>query len=183
MLGRPSAPLEREAPGKTPKNTPPLPARTIGRPPADIYVPPAAAHPKSPKGSNFSIHFATSRRSSSLASLLCSALRRVGQERRRRIDANGGGGGGEGDVRGGGGAGGGDEQGARGVPVLRRPRGGHRRGEQAPHPLPPALPQEQAQVLLHPLPATPRHSLQLARSSRCPARSTSVASCTDRVIS
>uniref|UniRef100_A0A8R7PJF8 Uncharacterized protein n=1 Tax=Triticum urartu TaxID=4572 RepID=A0A8R7PJF8_TRIUA len=71
---------------------------------------------------------------------------------------------GEDDRRGEGGAGGGHGQGARRLPVLRRSRGGDGRGERAAHPVPPAVPQEQAQVLLHQVLPPPRHRLQLAES-------------------
>ena len=66
-----------------------------------------------------------------------------------------------GAVRHGEGAGGGHAQGVRRVPALRRGRGGHRRGERAADPWPAAVPQEQAQVLLHQVPPSPRHPLQL----------------------
>jgi hypothetical protein len=65
------------------------------------------------------------------------------------------------DLRRGGGARGGHAQGARDVPAVRRPGGGHRRGERAAHPVPAAVPQEQAQVLLHQVLPPPRHPRQL----------------------
>uniref|UniRef100_A0A8R7PIR4 Uncharacterized protein n=1 Tax=Triticum urartu TaxID=4572 RepID=A0A8R7PIR4_TRIUA len=82
------------------------------------------------------------------------------------IDGNNGRGrSGEDDRRGEGGAGAGHVQGARRLPVLWRPRGGDRRGERAAHPVPPAVPQEQAQVLLHQVFPPPRHHLQLDQAS------------------
>ncbi|KAM3389330.1 hypothetical protein ACQJBY_011444 [Aegilops geniculata] len=84
---------------------------------------------------------------------------------RRSIDGdNGRGRSGEDDRRGEGGTSAGHVQGARRLPVLRRPRGGDRRGERAAHPLPPAVPQEQAQVLLHQVLPPTRHRLQLEES-------------------
>jgi hypothetical protein len=85
----------------------------------------------------------------------------AGADRAKRRKENGGVARGEGAVRRGEGVGGGHAQGARGVPALRRRRGGRGRGERAARPGPAAVPQEQAQVLLHQVPPPPRHPLRL----------------------
>jgi hypothetical protein len=63
-------------------------------------------------------------------------------------------------LRRGGGDGDGGAEGAGGVPAVRRRGGGHGRGERAAGALlPAAVRQEQAQVLLRPLPTKPRLAL------------------------
>jgi hypothetical protein len=153
---------------------------------ASIYTAgqPGAGHHQNPS-STVSITISRRRRSSILCqcqvaffffAVLPRSAPRPARRRSKGKDDGGDGRRGAGAVRRGEGAGGGHAQGARGVPALRRGRGGRRRGERAPLPRPAAVPPEQAQVLLHPLPPPARHPLQLRAQERATLRYT----CTPR---